>query len=73
VPGARLEFQEPNFQDSNLELPAKLPATSASLGFLRGAGEWPSLAIVALNACCVLIEESSMMRAKVRVRSRTQN
>ena len=66
-----LPRKDSNLQDSNLELPVKLPATSASLGPFRSAGGRLPVTIAALETPCAVIEESSMMRGEVRVLSRT--
>ena len=65
--------RDSKLKDSNLELPAKLPATSASLGFLGGAGRWLLDAMASLGTSCAYIEESTMMRGELRVLSRTDN
>jgi hypothetical protein len=62
--------RESNLPEPNLFLPAILPATSVSLAALRDAGEGLPVVIAALRCSCDLVEESSKMRAKVRVLSR---
>jgi hypothetical protein len=64
--------KDSKLQDSKLFLPTILPTTSASLGFLGSAGEWPSVAIAAGKTSCANTEELTMMHAEVRVLSRTR-